>query len=131
MATATDEVPDVAAAFARHLSNGIRLIPDDRGRFLATPYIRPDGEAIELELECLADGRTRLHDMGNSLAYLWLNGVISDTGPTPGIDLIARQFGVAIVDNALQVEADDASLGERACALLEAARAVSWLGQSP
>lgn len=130
MATTADALSDVASAFAQHLADGIRVIPDDRGHFLATPYIRPDGEAIELELECLADGRTRLHDMGNSLAYLWLNGVLSDTGPTPGIDLIARQFGVAIVDNALQVEADEESLGERACALLEAARAVSWLGQS-
>ena len=113
MATTADAPSDVASAFAQHLADSIRLIPDDRGHFLATPYIRPDGEAIELELECLADGRTRLHDMGNSLAYLWLNGVLSNTGPTPGIDLIARQFGVAIVDNAL----------------LEAARAVSWLGQ--
>ena len=123
----TTHLPDIASAYARHLAETIQPIPDPRGHFLVTPYIRPDGEAIELELECLADGRTRLHDMGGSLAYLWTTGVISDTSPTAAVERIARRFNVALVDNALQVEADEQTLGERTYALLEAVRAVSWL----
>ena len=123
----TTHLPDIASAYAHYLADAIQPIPDPRGHFLVTPYIRPDGEAIELELECLADRRTRLHDMGGSLAYLWTTGVIPDTGPTAAVERIARRFNVAIVDNALQVEADERTLGERTHALLEAARAVSWL----
>lgn len=127
MVTAT--LPDVTSAYAAYLCDEIiemsRELPDR----IVTPHIRPDGECIELKVTMLGDGRFRVGDMVNSIAYLWTTAVIPELEPTGGIELIARQFGVAIVDNELQVEADAESLGERTYALLEAVRAVSWLGQ--
>ena len=55
--------------------------------------------------------------------------MIPELEPTEGVEYIARRFGVSIVDNELLVEADEEALGERTYLLLEAIRAVSWLGQ--
>ena len=127
MITAT--VPNVTSAYAAYLCDEIiemsRELPDR----IVTPHIRPDGECIELEVTALSDGRFRIGDMVHSIAYLWTTVVIPELEPTEGIEYIALKFGVAIVDNELRVEADAESLGERTYALLEAVRAVSWLGQ--
>ena len=126
MVTAT--LPDVTSAYAAYLCKETARMSEGTPDWIVTPHIRPDGECIELEVTALGDGRYRIGDMVNSLAYLWTTAVIPELEPTDGIELIARSFRVAIVDNELQVEADEESLGERTYALLEAVRAVSWLG---
>ena len=127
MVTAT--LPDVTSAYAAYLCDETAMMSEGVLHHIVTPHIRPDGECIELAVRVLDDGRFQVGDMVNSIAYLWTTAVIPELEPTDGIELIARQFGVAIVDNELQVEADAESLGERTYALLEAVRAVSWLGQ--
>ena len=126
MVTAT--LPDVTSAYAAYLCKETARMSEGTPDWIVTPHIRPDGECIELEVTALGDGRYRIGDMVNSLAYLWTTAVIPELEPTDGIELIARSFRVAIIDNELQVEADEESLGERTYALLEAVRAVSWLG---
>ena len=124
MVTAT--LPDVTTAYAKYLCDEIADMSEELPHRVVTPHIRPDGECIELVVRALGDGRFCIGDMVNSIAYLWTTAVIPEFEPTDGIELIARVFSV---DNELQVEADEASLGERTYALLEAIRAVSWLGQ--
>ena len=126
MVTAT--VPDVTSAYAAYLCDETAMMSEGALHHVVTPHIRPDGESIELEVTALGDGRFRIGDMVQSIAYLWTTVVIPELEPTEGIEYIALKFGVAIVDNELQVEADAESLGERTYALLEAVRAVSWLG---
>ena len=127
MVTAT--LPDVTGAYAAYLCDETAMMSEGALHHIVTPHIRPDGECIELEVTALGDGRFRIGDMVQSIAYLWTTVVIPELEPTEGIEYIALKFGVAIVDNELQVEADAESLGERTYALLEAVRAVSWLGQ--
>lgn len=126
MVTAT--LPDVTSAYAAYLCDETAMMSEGALQHIVTPHIRPDGECIELEVTALGDGRFRISDMVQSIAYLWTTVVIPELEPTEGIEYIALKFGVAIVDNELQVEADAESLGERTYALLEAVRAVSWLG---
>ena len=129
MVTAT--LPDVTTAYAKYLCDEIADMSEELPHRVVTPHIRPDGECIELVVRALGDGRFRIGDAVNSIAYLWTTAVIPELEPTDGIELIARVFSVDIVDivdNELQVEADEESLGERTYALLEAVRAVSWLG---
>ena len=126
MVTAT--VPDVTSAYAAYLCDETAMMSEGVLHHIVTPHIRPDGECIELEVTALGDGRFRIGDMVQSIAYLWTTVVIPELEPTEGIEYIALKFGVAIVDNELQVEANAESLGERTYALLEAVRAVSWLG---
>lgn len=126
MVTAT--VPNVTSAYAAYLCDEIAEMSRELPHRIVTPHIRPDGECIELKVTVLRDGRFRVGDMLNSIAYLWTTAVIPELEPTEGIEYIALKFGVAIVDNELRVEADEESLGERTYALLEAVRAVSWLG---
>ena len=127
MVTAT--LPDVASAYTKYICDEIAAMPEELPHRLVTPHIRPDGECIELEVSALGDGRFRVGDMVNSIAYLWTTVVIPELEPTEGVEYIARRFGVSIVDNELLVEADEETLGERTYLLLEAIRAVSWLGQ--
>lgn len=126
MVTAT--VPDVTSAYAAYLCDEIAEMSRELPDRIVTPHIRPDGECIELAVRVLDDGRFQVGDMVNSIAYLWTTVVIPELEPTEGIEYIALKFGVDIVDNELRVEADEESLGERTYALLEAVRAVSWLG---
>ena len=126
MVTAT--LPDVTTAYTKYLCDQVADMSEELPHRVVTPHIRPDGECIELEVCALGDGRFRVSDMVNSIAYLWTNTVIPEFEPTDGIELIARVFSVDIVDSELQVEADEETLGERTYALLEAVRAVSWLG---
>ena len=127
MVTAT--LPDVTTAYAKYLCDEIADMSEELPRRVVTPYIRPDGECIELVVRALGDGRFRIGDAVNSIAYLWTTAVIPELEPTEGVEYIARRFGVNIVDNELLVEADEETLGERTYLLLEAIRAVSWLGQ--
>ena len=126
MVTAT--LPDVTSAYTKYLCDQVADMSEELPHRVVTPHIRPDGECIELEVCALGDGRFRVSDMVNSIAYLWTTAVIPEFEPTDGIELIARVFSVDIVDSELQVEADEETLGERTYALLEAVRAVSWLG---
>lgn len=126
MVTAT--LPDVTTAYTNYLCDQIADMSEELPDRIVTPHIRPDGECIELEVTALGDGRFRIGDMVNSIAYLWTTVVIPELEPTEGVEYIALKFGVSIVDNELLVEADEESLGERTYALLEAVRAVSWLG---
>ena len=126
MVTAT--LPDVTTAYAKYLCDQIADMSEELPRRVVTPHIRPDGECIELEVSALGNGRFRVGDMVHSIAYLWTTVVIPELEPTEGVEYIARRFGVSIVDNELLVEADEETLGERTYALLEAIRAVSWLG---
>lgn len=126
MATAT--LPDITSAYAAYLCNETAMMSEGALHHIVTPHIHPDGECIELKVTALGDGRFRVGDMVNSIAYLWTTAVIPELEPTSDIELIARQFGVDIMDNELRAEADAGALGERTYALLEAVRAVSWLG---
>ena len=42
---------------------------------LATPFVRPDGEGIEVELIKRPDGIANLSDMGSTISYLYVNGL--------------------------------------------------------
>ena len=126
MVTAT--LPDVTTAYTKFLCDQIADMSEELPRRVVTPHIRPDGECIELVVRPLGDGRFCIGDAVNSIAYLWTTAVIPELEPTEGVEYIALKFSVDIVDNELRVEADEETLGERTYALLEAVRAVSWLG---
>ena len=73
--------------------------PKDRMLVVATPYTRPDGDAIEVEL-VLPDGMesqsVMLTDMGDTMGFLFVNGITLDDATKDIARQIAAMYGVSI-----------------------------------
>ena len=63
------------AEYLRQASTDFEVRQLDDGWSLSTPFVRPDGEVIEVQIEALRDDQVRLSDMGDSLGYLYVNGL--------------------------------------------------------
>lgn len=100
------------------------------GCYIATPFIRPDGEAVELVAERDVSGRMRLTDMGDSLGYLYINGLTLSRNLIADVRATCRQFGASLEGSELVVANGDASeLGESFHALLQTVLSVTDLIQ--
>ena len=126
----TDNVcAEVVSKYLAQLSADFEVSPSDGGCYVATPFTRPDGEVIEFEVAILPDGRTRLADMGNTLGYLYVNGLTLTRGVLVKARDIARGYGVSIERNMLVVDLHSETIGEETHRLIQAALAVTHLVQ--
>ena len=66
---------DAIADYLAYVKGEFEATGSDSGCFLATPFVRPDGEGIEVEIEVLSDGRICISDMGDTFGYLYVNGM--------------------------------------------------------
>ena len=82
-----------------------------RGWFLTTPFVRPDGEGIEIELQVLPDGDISITDMGDTLGYLYVNGMTLSRTLIATVRQIAKPHGVSLQRNQLSLQVDQDSIG--------------------
>lgn len=122
---------EIVSQYLARLSTDFEVSPSNGGCYVATPFTRPDGEVIEFEMITLPDGRVRLADMGDTLGYLYVNGLTLTRGVLNRAMDIARGYGVSFERNALVVELDGDSpvAGEELHRLLQATLAVTHLVQ--
>ena len=122
---------DIVGRYLARLPADFEVSPSDGGCYVATPFTRPDGEVIEFEIITLPGGRARLADMGDTLGYLYVNGLTLTRGVLDRARDIARGHGVSFERNALVVELDGDSpaAGEELHRLLQATLAVTHLVQ--
>ena len=122
---------DVVSQYLARLSAEFEVSPSDRGCYVATPFTRPDGEAVEFEIITLPGGQMRLADMGDTLGYLYVNGLTLTRGVMDRTRDIARSYGVSLERNTLVVgfDADSRATGEELHRLLQATLAVTHLVQ--
>ena len=126
----TDNVcAEVVGKYLAQLSADFEVLPSDGGCYVATPFTRPDGEVIEIEIATLPDGRARLADMGDTLGYLYVNGLTLTRGVLDKTRDIARGYGVSLERNMLVVEITAEAAGEEMHRLLQATLAVTHLVQ--
>ena len=109
------------------LRMGFEVSPSEDGCFLSTPYTRPDGEGFEFEVRTLPDGRICMSDMGDTIGYLFVNGLTLSQALLASARQIAKTHGVSLQRNELNVEADADSIGEGVQGLVQAALSVSNL----
>ena len=109
------------------LRMGFEVSASEDGCFLSTPYMRPDGEGFEFEMRTLPDGRICMSDMGDTIGYLFVNGLTLSQALLASARQIAKTHGVSIQRNELNVEADADSIGEGMQGLVQAALSVSNL----
>lgn len=123
----TPACEQVVVKYLEALSGEFETTRSGSGCFLVTPFIRPDGEAIELELEQLSSGHVLIGDMGDTLGYLYVNGLTLSRSTLDNARRIARPLGVSLQRNALVVETEPESIGDAVHRLIQSVLAVTSL----
>ena len=116
-------------AYLGNLARNVSVIPYGSGCHLLTPFIRPDGEAIELEIASLPSGDFCLSDMGDTLGYLYVNGLAEDLAAPDYAHSLAGTYGVLIRHSAMTISTCPDDLGDAIHNLIQAVLAVTNFGQ--
>jgi hypothetical protein len=122
----------VVEDYLKELGSGFSIYPDPDGSrcFIVTPFTRPDGEVIEIALIHRSSGASRLSDMGDTLGYLFVNGLTSTQSLTQTVKSLSGRLNVSLQRQELLVElSDEQKLGESLHALIQAVLQVSDLIQ--
>ena len=127
--TSSTECQDIVSKYLEYMSGDFAVEPTQGGCFILTPFVRPDGEAIELELTALPNGVTRLSDMGDTLGYLYVNGLSLTRSVIDKARRISRRHGAAFLRNSLVMDSDSALTGEDIHRLIQATLEVTALIQ--
>lgn len=124
-----DQCEEVISNYLSGLQDSFECSHSSEGLFLTTPFIRPDGEGIEIELQPLANGDISIADMGDTLGYLYVNGMTLSQTLIASARQIAKQHGVSLQRNQLSLRANPDSLGSGLHDLIQAILGVTDLIQ--
>ncbi len=111
------------------VSSEFVTVQSEIGCTVVTPFVRPDGEEIELQIEARGENRVVLNDMGDSLGYLYVNGLTLSKATMDKVRSISKGYGVAIERNELRVDVHGESIGDGLNRLMQSALAVTCLIQ--
>ncbi len=118
---------DLIERYLERLAADFETTSCERGSFVLTPFDRPDGEGIEVEFDSLPGGRVCVSDMGDTLGYLYVNGLAPDNIIMDKAERIAMSYGVSIKESALVVEAASCEAGDALHRLIQAVLRVTDL----
>ena len=96
---------------------------------MLTPFRRPDGGYIEVELSSRPDGDITISDMGESITYLLVNGLTVGRKTVDDARRVCKRFGADLVKSEILVETTPAEEGMRFNEFVQAALAVSEMIQ--
>lgn len=113
--------------YLSQLSNDFEVSRFGDRCYIATPFTRPDGEVIEFGAVTLSNGQTRLSDMGDTLGYLYVNGLTLTRSLIDKVREITRGYGVIVDRNAIVATVDPIAIGEDLHKLIHACLAVASL----
>jgi len=94
-------------SYLQHMEHNLKGTPTDDGCVVLTPFIRPDGEAIELAVVMQSDGRFRLTDMGDTLGYLYVNGLTLSRAVLENVRKACRRFDTSLEGATLAVPLEE------------------------
>ena len=125
--TDTHHCETVVRQYVEAMSAGLEIEPHGDGCIVMTPFMRPDGDFVELMVAHGEDGALRLTDMGESVAFLHLSGLSLSRQIMGDIRRIASRYGVSLAQNELVVEDQVAPDLNPVHALIQAMMGVSGL----
>ena len=110
------------------LESGFQLeMPGEEG-WLITPFERPDGDYIELQLSSEDDGRVTISDCGDTTNFLFASGLDVDSQSLrDSLSTIASSYSVDITENEICLSVSQDRLGEGLHRLLNAIQTVNQL----
>ena len=121
------ECGEAITGYLATLTEEFQVASEGDGCVLVTPFVRPDGEGIEVELTVREDGTDSLSDMGSTISYLYVNGLTLSRPLMNQAKSIARSHGVQIQRNALTISMGQDSVGQSVHGLIQAVLEVSSL----
>ena len=104
--TSPDVCAQVVQSYLTHLESDFKSIESDFGCVIVTPFTRPDGEYIEIAIEPLPHDRVRLTDMGDTLGYLYVNGMTLSPSLVDSVRHISQPYRVTLDGSAFVVQAE-------------------------
>lgn len=120
----------VLNSYLGSLLNDFSLVPRGHDRCtVVTPFTRPDGEAIEIEVGTQPDGTLRLSDSGDSIAFLYVNGLTLSQNMIENARRLCRRHQVELSRYELAVQTDPLDSGEKLHGLIQAILRVSEMIQ--
>lgn len=119
----------VLSQYLNWLSGEFKTESSDDGCFLITPFEKPDGEGITLELETLTDGNILINDMGDTLGYLFVNGLTLDKSVIDKANFIAKCHGATFEGSFLTIETKPEDAGSAVHEMIQTVTAVTDLIQ--
>ena len=120
---------EVIGAYLDGLQTDFECAQSADGWYLTTPFVRPDGEGIEIEIQVLPDGNISINDMGDTLGYLYVNGMTLSRNLIASVRQMAKPHGVVLQRNQLILQVDQDSLGTGVHDLIQATLRVTDLVQ--
>ncbi len=113
--------------YLRGLSNNFDTTPSAKGCFVLTPFERPDGEGITVEIEDLPSGKIQISDMGDTFGYLFVNGLTLSRTIVDRAKHISMSYGVSLEGARLIKETEPESIGDALHEMIQATLAVTDL----
>lgn len=98
---------EVVHGYLEYLSSEFTAVETDHGCVITTPFTRPDGEFVEIAVEPLPSARVKLTDMGDTLGYLYVNGLTLSRNLLDNVRKISRPLGISVEGSALVVRPGD------------------------
>ena len=121
----TDET--VITQYLNWLFGEFEIESSDSGCFLVTPFEKPDGEGITLELENLPNGNILINDMGDTLGYLFVNGLTLSKSVMNKAIFISKCHGVTFEGSFLSIETKPEDTGRAVHELIQTVIAITGL----
>lgn len=117
----TDLCHDLVTQYVQTLRESFRTSENAFGCSISTPFVRPDGDIIELLVEHGSDGRIVLSDGGATFSYLYVSGLALSKRLQDDARKIGRRYGIGLEMNELVAQVSDGALaGEVAHNLVQA-----------
>ena len=107
--TSPDTCLQVVNSYLSHLESDFESIESDFGCVIVTPFARPDGEFIEIAVEPLPSEGVRLTDMGDTLGYLFVNGMTLTRSLVENARQISQPYGVSLDGSAFIIQPETQS----------------------
>ena len=76
------------------------------GCLITTPFLMPDNDNIQLFARSRANGSVQLTDTGDTIRFLWINGLSLSRTTMGDIRRITKRYGVNLARNELVVDAE-------------------------
>lgn len=126
--TGTEFCKMLVAEYLETLQGEFVTTDNESGCSILTPFIRPDGDSLEVLAERRSDGRVFLSDGGETFAYLYLSGLSLSRKLQDDARRISERYGVGVDINELVTEvANSGQVGEAFHGLVQAMMNVAAL----
>lgn len=97
---------EIVSTYIANLEANFSVEAHPSGCVIVTPFLRPDGDCIEILIEERIDGDLLLTDMGDTLGYLHVNGMLLSRRLMDDARRISHRFGASINVNEIVLQTE-------------------------